>query len=288
MRESCTWTDVSAEDGPRVTPDAPEGVIDCRGCRLLTERTNGRTPPGASDCRTGSNLLRMSDEVRASVYEILARLYQSAVTPECLEELERVGFLAAMADACARLSVPAPSDALDCDALRAEFTRLFHGPGAHVPPYASVHRTDDARRGQLWGTKTGEVKLFMAHYGLPPTGSPAIPDHLAVLFEFMARGIRAELNGGRAIRRHTDRITLQIQREFLRRYIEPWVERFLASVRAAQPAPFYEALVTLTTEFLAREGRLFANHGPATGHRVPVHDLRGHAAQSPQPLHWEG
>ena len=117
----------------------------------------------------------------------------------------------------------------------------------------------------------------MAHYGSGPTASGTIPDHLAVLFEFMGRGIRGELEDAPAVRGRTGRITKDIQRVFFRGYVEPWVERFFARVRAARPAPFYDALIALTAEFLAHEARLLAKDGSSGERRVLVGDLRRHA-----------
>ena len=193
---------------------------------------------------------RTADEIRASAYEILARLYDREVTPELVHELREVGFLAALADGCADFSL---QDPLDCEELALEFSRLFVGPGPRTPPYGSVHRTDDERPGELWGSTTGEVKRFMAHYGLEPHTRGAIPDHIATLFEFMGRVIRTQLDTDPRGNGEAVGIAREIQRECFRRYLKPWVAVFCSRVRAAQPAPFYQALVVVTEAFFAEE-----------------------------------
>ena len=167
--------------------------------------------------------------------------------------VEGLGVFQVLARAGPEFTVPDDPATLDFDALAVEFTRLFCGPGPYVAPYGSVHRRDDERAGQLWGSTTGEVQRFMAHYGLEPTHTGAIPDHIAVLFEFMARVIRAKVEAGGTGDEGAGAVADDIQRQFLRQYMLPWVDTFLQRVEQAKPPPFYRALGVLTAQFLAYE-----------------------------------
>lgn len=197
------------------------------------------------------------DAVRAALYSILARLYGEALTPDCAGELHDAGFFADLAEMEAGFVEPASLDALDYEGLAVEYTRLFCGPGPHAAPYASVHHPEDQRTGQLWGEVTGEVKRFMAHYGLEPAYPGGVPDHLGSLCRFMHRVLEAKLDAAARSDAAAVQEADRIMGRFFQRYLSPWVARFVAQARRLEPAPLYAALLALTEEFVAQEADLF-------------------------------
>lgn len=196
---------------------------------------------------------QLIDKPRAALYGILGHLYNHELTRGFAEELHRAGFFEMLASVEPGFRVEQNLQVLDFGSLEVEFARLFVGPGPQAPPYASVYRKDDQRPGQLWGSTTGEVKRFMAHYGLELTTPGTIPDHISVLFEFMEKLLQAKID---AFARSDDKACLvaeRIQRRFFLDYIDPWIERFLLRVEKADPLQFYAAVAKCTSQFMARE-----------------------------------
>jgi TorA maturation chaperone TorD len=193
---------------------------------------------------------------RATLYGILARVFDSELTPEFAEELDGIGFLEMLAEANPGVAVN-DFQLSDPESHAVEFTRLFAGPSPHLPPYASVYRKDDSRAGELWGSTTGEVKRFMADLGLETAKQGVIPDHISVLFEVMERVIRAKIEAAKG-RHHESRrqecdTAGSIERKFFGRYIQPWAQEFLRRVEQAEPSLFYASVVKFARTFLAGE-----------------------------------
>ena len=131
--------------------------------------------------------------MRANIYGILSRLLGKELSLEFVTELQGIGFLDLLSSMDRGFVKPEDCRTIDCEFLAMEYARLFIGPGPHVPPYASVHREDGAKAGELWGNSTGEIKRFLEFYGLKLSTKGIIPDHISVLFEFMERLIQARL-----------------------------------------------------------------------------------------------
>lgn len=214
------------------------------------------TFPETPDARSDDQYITQS---RAKLYGILGHSFSRELTPEFAQELADIGFLEALANAAPDAAFASNPRALNLEALAVEYARLFVVPGPQTPPYASVYRTDDNRAGELWGETTGEVKRFMAHYGLELGKSGVIPDHISILFEFMEKLLWAKIevqqqNDFNAVA-EADKIITQ----FFTRYIAPWVETFLLRIFKAKPLPFYSAIVSFTREFIAQEKVVLGN-----------------------------
>lgn len=201
------------------------------------------------------------DKARASAYGILGKLYDNPPSGEMLEELRDTRLIVLPLDRSAELY----GDDLGCDteSLAIEFTRLFLGPGKHAWPFASVYRKDDRRSGELWGSTTAEVKRFIEYYGLSLRKPGAIPDHIAVLFEFMERMIRAKLRVNRdtscdqTTREESLKVATSVERRFFSDYIDCWIDDFLDHVEQMRPAPFYARLIEYSRLFISGERGLF-------------------------------
>ena len=208
--------------------------------------------------RENSRNVRISTErelSRATTYGLLSRLYDAPPSSELLRNLNELGFLE-FDESKGNYTVD--GELFDRERLEVEFTRLFLGPGQHVSPFASVYRKDDARRGELWGYTTGEIKRFMEHYGLSLNNPGAIPDHIAILFEFMERVIRAKLELCTSAVVVTDREATiqqaeQVERTFFNSYLGEWTGELLDALEKATSEAFYRTLVKHTRRFLADE-----------------------------------
>jgi TorA maturation chaperone TorD len=197
------------------------------------------------------------DRSRASAYGMLAKLFDSPPSAEMLIELRKAGLFAPSSGSSEESL--GGSWEIDREDLDAEYTRLFLGPGPHVSPFASVYRKDENGGGELWGNMTGEVRRFMEHYGLSLNKSGAIPDHIAILFEFMERFLRAKLLAAgagstkRSEREEDIHRASKVEKQFFNRYIDCWVDDFLDEVEKANPHPFYSMLIEQTRSFVAEE-----------------------------------
>lgn len=196
------------------------------------------------------------DRPRASIYGLLAKLFDSPPNAEMFSKLRKSGFFVPLSTSSKE---PSGCDLeFDSDHLNSEYTRLFLGPGKHVSPFASVYRRDDSRSGDLWGSTTGEVKRFMKHYGISLSTPGAIPDHIAILFEFMEKVIRAKINESESSNEQNEREeaiieATKIEKRFFNTYINSWVDEFLAEVERANPGPFYRLLMEQTRFFVLEE-----------------------------------
>jgi putative dimethyl sulfoxide reductase chaperone len=140
----------------------------------------------------------------------------------------------------------------DLARLDLEYNRLFVGPGRlPCPPYESVHRSDrpEMELGTVLGPSTAEVKKAYTEAGL--VIGPAfrdLPDHIAVELEFMHFLCIKELESkGDGAKWH------QMQKEFVRSHLKPWVGAFTAKTVANTRSPFYRLAATLLDEFVKDE-----------------------------------
>jgi putative dimethyl sulfoxide reductase chaperone len=190
---------------------------------------------------------------REDVYRLLAACYYPP-TPALLEE----NCCASMASLLEGVAADAAQHAADAalaagnssvDALAVEHARLFIGPFQLVaPPYGSIY-LDDAKT--VMGDSTARVTAFYHACGLHLADDfHELPDHFAVELEFMSylafkqRG--AELSGDTD---ETARI-MSLEKEFLDRFLLPWLEPFTSAIIADGEAPFYQAIARCSAEFI--------------------------------------
>lgn len=134
------------------------------------------------------------------------------------------------------------------ESLRQEYESLFVGPGpVPCPPYEAVWRTDRPRHeeGTVTGEATEEVLQLYASFGLKArSGSPELPDHVAVELEALAYAWETGASP-------TEVNTLA---EF---HLAGWIPSFCASVIEHTESDFYKVLATLTRQCV----QTWAQHG---------------------------
>lgn len=203
---------------------------------------------------------------RSGLYGFLAEVYRLPPTPDLLRRLRQPGLQAALAGAGVALG----PDFLDrgeeelVEDLAVEFTRLFVGPGPHVPPNAAVHTEGEG--GALWGESTGRVKRFIEDTGFTyRPGHGELPDHISVELEFVgelaAREAQALEEGDRDA---ADRLR-QTQRAFVTGHMADWIPDFCDQVMAKARLPFYRELAGLTKGFIRSEAAALAGPPDAGG-----------------------
>lgn len=194
-----------------------------------------------------------SAAAREDIYRLLAACYYPP-SMELIEEcscaslvalLETVSPEAALyaGDAAFALGNSSLSD------LAVEHARLFIGPFQLVaPPYGSIY-LDDTKT--VMGDSTTRVAAFYRNCGLQLADDfHELPDHFAVELEFISflafKQREAELsdNSEEVVR------ILSLQKEFLARFLMPWLEPFTSAIINDGEAPFYLAIASCTATFI--------------------------------------
>lgn len=202
-----------------------------------------------------------STATREDIYRLLAACYYSP-TPTLLEE----DCCAALATLLAGVLPAAAQDAAAAgaagnstlEALAVEHARLFIGPFQLVaPPYGSIY-LDEGKT--VMGDSTAKVAAFYHACGLHLAADfHELPDHFAVELEFMSylafKQREAEAAGDKA----GELRFISLQREFLDRFLLPWLTPFTAAIITDGEAPFYQAIARCTAAFIN------ADHAALTG-----------------------
>jgi TorA maturation chaperone TorD len=203
---------------------------------------------------------------REDVYRLLAACYYPP-SKELIEE----GCCATLADLLAPVIPDAAQHAGDATIalnnsslaeLAVEHARLFIGPFQLVaPPYGSIY-LDDAKT--VMGDSTARVAAFYHNCGLQLADDfHELPDHFAVELEFMSflafKQREAEVSGDKA----EEARIVGLQREFLVRFLLPWLEPFTSAIINDGEAPFYQAIARCTAAFINADSAALtsANNG---------------------------
>jgi TorA maturation chaperone TorD len=193
---------------------------------------------------------------REDIYRLLAACYYSP-TASLFEE-----------DCCASLAIllegivpdAAQYARVACDAMKAvspdslavEHARLFIGPFQLVaPPYGSIY-LDDAKA--VMGDSTARVAAFYLASGLVLADDfHELPDHFAVELEFMSylafKQREAEVSGDRV----EEARVAGLQKEFLFRFLMPWLTPFTSAIITDGEAPFYQAIARCAAAYITAD-----------------------------------
>ncbi|WP_417143291.1 TorD/DmsD family molecular chaperone [Raoultibacter massiliensis] len=137
--------------------------------------------------------------------------------------------------------------------LRAEYTRLFIGPGAlPVSPWESVHVTKEEI---LFNEVTLEVRDFYRRFGFLPEGYPRVADdHIALELDFLTRLAAAALDSYAAEERECGRI-LSASVAFLNAHLGVWVGEFASGLRKREGNRLYSLAARVLEAFVEQDVR---------------------------------
>jgi putative dimethyl sulfoxide reductase chaperone len=140
------------------------------------------------------------------------------------------------------------------DEMRAEYTRLFIGPGkVPVPPWESVYFSEERLTFQ---ERTLQVREWYARYGLQADKLHHEPDdHIGLELEFIAHLAKAglaalEQNDSAALEQ-----ALDAQRRFLSEHLLTWAFDCCAQVEAQSRDEFFRGIAMLTRGALKASAR---------------------------------
>ncbi|MBI5483925.1 MAG: molecular chaperone TorD family protein [Deltaproteobacteria bacterium] len=190
---------------------------------------------------------------REDAYRLLAACYYPP-SKELLEE-NCCGTLATLLASVAPDAAQHAADAAlvvgdsSLEDLAVEHARLFIGPFQLVaPPYGSIY-LDDTKT--VMGDSTARVAAFYHNCGLRLAEDfHELPDHFAVELEFMSflafKQREAEQSGDTG---ETGRI-VSLQKEFLGRFLLPWLEPFTSAIINDGETSFYQAVAHCSAAFI--------------------------------------
>lgn len=188
---------------------------------------------------------------RSSLYGFLALVYREEPTAAFLLKMKNAEFLDALSAAGVRFDkafFASPDEEL-LDELAIEYTRLFIGPGRHIPASEGAQR-----EGALWGRTTSEVARLVENCGLrynPEYCDP--PDHIGVELEFMQEVTRREAEAWEREDSSEALHCLHIEREFIGKHLSRWVPLFCEKVAQEAECSFYREMAVLTDSFIQCE-----------------------------------
>jgi TorA maturation chaperone TorD len=177
---------------------------------------------------------------RADSYKLLSECYylpDEALIQKIIDGSHQ-GLFSELAD-----GVP---PAVDLEALKIEFTRLFIGPFKLLaPPYGSVYLEDN----RMMGESTVDARNRYEQEGLDITLSDA-PDHIAMELEFMYYLVTQELKAMHQEDAEALQACQEKQRSFLQVHLAKWLPRFAEKVQENGQVDFYKTLAQVTDRFV--------------------------------------
>lgn len=192
---------------------------------------------------------------RSAVYAVLARCFgaepsQSVVAilrePDTRRLLMKMG-----------VDVPEMNEE-SLEALAAEYTRLFLGPGEHIPPYESVFTGGDSSFSHGFGEMHGEsyfkVRSAYAAGGVSNTAEfTDLEDHLGAELDFLRLLAFRESQAWKK-RSAAAAVALREQQfEFLRKHPGKWIAKFAQLTIESARIPFYAQMAALARDFVKSE-----------------------------------
>jgi putative dimethyl sulfoxide reductase chaperone len=193
---------------------------------------------------------------RAGFYRLFSRLFRREIDEILLEQLRRPIVHETLENI--GLQLPSVKDTHKFLALMAEeYTRLFIGPGKHLPPYASVHNKLD--QGLLNGRETAAIRRFMKATGLKFNDTFSdFPDHISAELEYMETLVQYELDALKSDNIIEAEHSKIIQKQLFDDFIMTWIPRYCVQVKDKSEQIFYRQLADCTASFLAMEKHYFS------------------------------
>jgi len=202
-----------------------------------------------------------STAIREDVYRLLAASYYSP-TPVLLDE-KCCDALAALLSGLAPEAAAHAGEAAkiaagqSVEALAVEHARLFLGPFQLVaPPYGSYYLDD---KKTVMGDSTAHVAAFYHSCGLHLADDfHELPDHITVELEFLSFLAFSQRQAEAVANDDESKRLTGLQREFLGKFLMPWLEPFTAAVISDGEAPFYQAIARCTAAFVNADNAALA------------------------------
>ena len=196
---------------------------------------------GVAESQVDAETIDSEDQARAQLYALLGLLLArppSAEVLKALSEIEAPGADSGQDMAAAWGTIKQAAVRAEVTAVADEYQDLFIGIGrGELVPYGSWYVT-----GFLMEKPLAELRLDLKRLGFERQEGVSEPeDHAAALCETM--GLLAT----------SPEVSLETQRRFFEKHIDPWMGRFFGDLTTARSAGFYRAVGLLGERFLEVE-----------------------------------
>ncbi len=191
---------------------------------------------------------------RSNLYGFLAAIFREEASTPLLRRMKEPGLLQALEGAGVAFDqaiFDRPEDELVED-LAAEYTRLFIGPGSHIPPYSAIHLGGEGA--SLWGPSTTWVQRYIEAAGFEYRPDyRELPDHIGVELEFMQ--VITAREAWALEEQNEDKVLdlRNIEEDFISEHLARWVPIFCERVMTKAELPFYREMAKLTKDFVLSE-----------------------------------
>jgi TorA maturation chaperone TorD len=191
---------------------------------------------------------------RSDIYRLLARVFRKEPDLDLIRGAKDKPFLEILDEMEIRFDddfLDVPDETL-VDILGLEYTRLFVGPGKHIPPYESVHhQLNGGGWGSLWGKSTAQVNSFMKTAGLELKQKyENLPDHISVEFEFISEVCKREAKAREQNDYEGTLYLLDMENKFIGDHLIKWTPVFCDKVIEETSSSFYKAMARLTKDYI--------------------------------------
>lgn len=204
--------------------------------------------PAEEASREAAITLAPEDELRAQLYQFLARFLAAPPSEEELEVAAKMDGdeaeeteLGKAFHAFSRLAART-----DAEKVSQEYQDLFIGVGrGELLPFGSYYLT-----GFLHEKPLAKLRNDMARLGIERAEDVKEPeDHIAALMDIMAGLITGEFG---------DPLPLSEQKQFFETHIASWAKHFFADLEGAKTSVLYAALGTIGRHFMEIEETAFS------------------------------
>ncbi len=210
---------------------------------------------GALRSRSSRDEVAEGAVARSNVYGLLATIFREPLSAATLASLREAGILDLISEPLEDTEdiLPEAGDSETLETLAIDFTQLFHGPRDHIPPYESV-AADKTEGAELAGAAAASVRASIEDAGLEcRDGFAALPDHISVELELMARLLRDEGAAWSAGANKDAEILRQTVRHFLEKHVGAWGPDFADRAASKAETAFYRTISRLLADFLRTE-----------------------------------
>ncbi len=188
---------------------------------------------------------------RSSVYYFLALFYRHEPDEELIQFLKKPEVLRGFEEAKLALNVKklyeGPVEAVLRN-IGTEYTRLFIGPGQHVPLNESVYCDNN---GLLFGKSTVAVIQFIEQTGLElDTDWRGLPDHISVELELMQHLTQHEAEIWIADNLVPVNRCIMTEQMFMQKHILQWIPQLCDKVLELNPLPLFRDISKFTKKFI--------------------------------------
>jgi len=188
---------------------------------------------------------------RAGLYRLFSRLFRCEIDDELLKMFQKPPLRETLNNL--GIQIPLETDNHELlQALTEEYTRLFIGPGKHLPPYASVQKKPGA--GLLNGPEAAAIRRFIKGTGFKfNIAFKDYPDHISAELEYMDTLIQREheaLIAGDIEEAEHSRI---IQKNLFEEHLDTWIPMYCDLVEDSAKHSFYRQLAACASMFMSLE-----------------------------------